>query len=894
MKQIVYAKIMDETVMVTHLILNTKKEGRVYMSLKIMTDVDLNQNAVRNIPDIIETVSGKRMHALDAEMSSESENPVQNKAIKAALEALDAKIAEKSVNVDGCSVMKGTVNNKEVLHAVGYRNIVNNVEKGESFNVSFNGGAPPAGSLTATGLQSHAEGKTTTASGDYSHAEGYSSATTGTASHAEGYTTVASGNYSHAEGNTTIASGNYSHAEGHQVTAYGEASHAEGYGEGVYQSSMGTNAETLYDMAGSVHFSLALTECSHVEGKSTAALGSQSHAEGYGTRALGTYSHVEGYLTSVSNSLANGSHAEGCNTDVYGISAHAEGYYTRAVGNYSHAEGSGLNNIPAKYISNQGISQVVQMWAGGADLNVAYGNDSHSEGNSCCATGDQSHAEGHESLAYGKDSHAEGYQCIAYGNHSHAEGSCSSKYNFVYNGIDDDIIIPYFTEHHSFSMAKGNSSHVEGMNNLAVSDYSHAEGYCNMAKGAYTHVEGYENSTMADYSHAEGSSNKIDASAGHSHVEGDANKLLSGAWRSHAEGYQNKASGNVSHVEGYQNTVSGSYAHAEGYQTEASGAGSHTEGTTNKVLGSYSHVEGGYNISRGQYTHVEGYGNKILSEISGDDPVIAGAHISGAFNYIAGGAIESKGGMFITGSLNHTNYYGAYAGFTAGQGNFICNSAFAIGRCLAAQSCCGSVGNWNRLSGFENIDVKMRYSTEEYGRHQVTVKKHTDGTIIRLIVVLDGLKENNEIIRDDITSVKVNDVPVRPIYFSIAVDPLGCENYGPIGTYYLLIEADGFAPDPDGKYIVDFEYNTTELGDKNIFTVGNGLYAADEDCDPMHNANALAVTYDGTTKVQNDITFKYVDGDNQKHRISLQKIVTALIGLGVNLSDLELLTEFDM
>lgn len=846
------------------------------MSLKIMTDVDLNQNAVRNIPDNVETVSGKRMHVLDAEMSSESENPVQNKAIKEALDALDAKIDGKETLVDGYTIKKGY---QDKLYGVGYGVVISGTTKGELFNVNATGKPLPAGFGSAAGVQSHGEGSHPTADGDYSHAEGYYGTATGTASHAEG--------------NTTVASGNYSHAEGHQVTAYGEASHAEGYGEGAYQSSMGTDAESLYDMAGSVHFSLALTECSHVEGKSTAALGSQSHAEGYGTRALGNYTHVEGYQTSVSNSLAHGSHAEGWLTDVYGFSAHAEGYQTRAVGNYSHAEGSGWNSIPAKYISNYGISQTVQMWAGGADLNVAYGNDSHSEGNSCCATGDQSHAEGHESLAYGKDSHAEGYQCIAYGNHSHAEGSCSNKYNFVYNGIDDDIIIPYFTAH-PFSMAKGNSSHVEGKDNLAVSDYSHAEGYCNMAKGAYTHVEGYKNSTMADYSHAEGSSNSIDASAAHSHVEGDANKLLSGAWRSHAEGYQNKTSGDVSHVEGYQNTVSGSYAHGEGYQTEASGAGSHTEGSNNKVLGSYSHVEGGHNISRGQYTHVEGYGNEIKSSVSGNDPLIAGAHISGAFNFIAGGSDDSKGGVFIAGSLNYTHYYGAYAGFTAGQGNFICNSAFAIGRCLMAQSCCGSVGNWNRLSGDEHIDVKMRYSTEEYGRHQVTVKKHTDGTIIRLIVVLDGLKENNEIDRSNITSVKVNGVPVRPIYFNIAVDPLGCENYGPIGTYYLLIEADGFALDPDDKYIVDFELSTTELGDKNIFTVGNGLYAADEDCDPMHNANALAVTYDGTTKVQNDITFKYVDGSNQKHRISLQKIVTALIGLGVNLSDLELLTEFDM
>ena len=109
-------------------------------------------------------------------------------------------------------------------------------------------------STTASGQNSHAEGKDTLASGTCSHAEGVDTQATetnshaegngsiasGTSSHAEGANTTASGEASHAEGNNTIASNNYAHAEGNKTLALGEGSHAEGICS--YASGMGSHA----------------------------------------------------------------------------------------------------------------------------------------------------------------------------------------------------------------------------------------------------------------------------------------------------------------------------------------------------------------------------------------------------------------------------------------------------------------------------------------------------------------------------------------------------------------------------------------------------------------------------------------------------------------------------
>ena len=83
-------------------------------------------------------------------------------------------------------------------------------------------------------------------------------------------------------------------------------------------------------------------------------------------------------------------------------------------------------------------------------------------------------------------------------------------------------------------MAKGESSHVEGQDNLALEAYSHAEGTCNIASGAISHAEGACTTASGDYSHAEGSNTTASGCA--SHAEGYYTKALD---NQHAQGHYN-------------------------------------------------------------------------------------------------------------------------------------------------------------------------------------------------------------------------------------------------------------------------------------------------------------------------------------------------------------------
>ena len=174
---------------------------------------------------------------VDSELSSTSENPIQNKVANAAL------------------------NNKMDK---------NNPTGTGSFSLNRKAN-------TTVGSNSHAEGYNAEASGSISHAEGNNTKASGSTSHAEGFNTNASGNNSHAEGNNTKASGGGSHAEGWNTNASGNNSHAEG----------GSTTASGY--------------VSHAEGDSTKASGSNSHAEGYFTKALGDNSHAEGMYTVASS-----------------------------------------------------------------------------------------------------------------------------------------------------------------------------------------------------------------------------------------------------------------------------------------------------------------------------------------------------------------------------------------------------------------------------------------------------------------------------------------------------------------------------------------------------------------------------------------------------------------
>lgn len=833
-----------------------------------MTSVDLNENSVDNIPDDIHTVSGKKMHALDPELSSTSENPVQNKAIKAQLDALDAKIDGKEVLIDDMSIKKAANGN---LYAVG----IFTKAGGETFNTFSNGYPLGAANNMATGKCSHAEGESTRASADRSHSEGWRTNASSVASHAEGNTTTASGDNSHAEGYQTTASGNNSHAEGNATTASGNHSHAEG--TQVTASGAGAHAEG--------NSTTASGDNSHSEGNSTLSSGGGSHAEGYYAAAYGLYSHAEGYgntlmpaehlpssvvdissmWQSTKNQMAYGmyshvegsycaalgpcSHAEGDSNLAFDTQAHAEGCRTAAYGQASHSEGYG-NSIffPAKYGTT--VESLFNMARGSrSQTNVALGFVSHSEGYNCMAGGNYSHAEGDGTATYNYGAHSEGYNTTAYGTYSHAEGrSTNQYYPSKYGSTLDDILSAVKTSGR-IGMAFGEDSHSEGYDSIAGGITSHAEGRSTTASGWYSHSEGYESTASAEASHAEGRLN------------------TASNYASHAEGEFSVASGYASHVEGSNNIASGSYSHAEGYHNNiVSGSYLHVEGNNNKILdGTSIHVEGGYNTAAGEYNHISG----ILNNINGKK-------------------------IFVTGSLNGTSELG-YCSFIAGQRNFANQYSTAIGSNLISRAGQFVVGNSNEYDGqLPTLDFKMIYKTDPlhndrslvYLQNYAIVKKDDNNNTLELVLCLAGY--DTSLVKSEIKEVLVNGVLVDQNHYSLSSSS-GITDQPDLSQStqnYLIIDANGFTENPNDEYTISITIEGV-LGDKNIFSVGNGPYAADEDCDNLHRANAVAVTYDGNMTVQNNIYFKYKDSSDNIHKISAQKMVDALLSLGINISDLE-------
>lgn len=242
---------------------------------------------------------------------------------------------------------------------------------------------------------------------------------------------------------------------------------------------------------------------------------------------------------------------------------------------------------------------------------VIYSPNSHSEGAS-------------NEIISSMNAHNEGWgNRIYYGNDdAHAEGRL--------NNISFD----------------SKSAHAEGMVNIITDNSyaSHAEGIKNKIVNArQSHVEGVDNIMLSDNSHIEGAQNKIDVNSSLSHIEGSGNNVLDGSNYSHIEGNQNlvtKATG--THIEGIQNSVNLSAipnnfysVHAEGTQNTVDGAGenSHIEGIENTIQTRQTHVEGIKNKSLttdktictyGQASHIEGIDNEGTDSCT--------AHIEGGGN----------------------------------------------------------------------------------------------------------------------------------------------------------------------------------------------------------------------------------------------------------------------
>ena len=335
----------------------------------------------------------------------------------------------------------------------------------------------------------------------------------------------------------------------------------------------------------------------HAEGNNTTASGVQSHAEGINTTAKGAQSHIEGFSSAKFVSVPK----EFKGTVDYWKSLINENKFSLAEGYSSHVEGS--NNIATNYHTH----------AEGCRT-IASNTCAHSEGLQTEASGTASHAEGSDTKASGDHAHAEGLNTFASGHYSHAEGRSYSKYN---GDLSADKILEGWQDikekDKRFSMAFGNSSHVEGENCLALKSGAHAEG----------------SATIADYFFA------------------------------HAEGELTTANGEAAHAEGYKTAASGMGSHAEGHTTKASRIASHAEGYCTIALGDSQHVQGQYNLldngrnaittsKLGKYAHIVGNG-------------INASHRSNAYtldwsgNAWYQGTVESAG--IILTSPNGTKYY---------------------------------------------------------------------------------------------------------------------------------------------------------------------------------------------------------------------------------------------
>ena len=161
-------------------------------------------------------VSGSDI-TIDDTLSDTSTNPVQNKAVK---QAIDNK-ADKTDIPTKVSQLENDLgyltDNPELSpYALKSKYGDSTIDVGRKAD-------------TTVGRYSTAEGYNATASGDYSHAEGHNATASNSSSHAEGNNTTASGSESHAEGLSTTASGNHSHAEGLSTTATNFTSHAQGH-----------------------------------------------------------------------------------------------------------------------------------------------------------------------------------------------------------------------------------------------------------------------------------------------------------------------------------------------------------------------------------------------------------------------------------------------------------------------------------------------------------------------------------------------------------------------------------------------------------------------------------------------------------------------------------------
>lgn len=275
------------------------------------------------------------------------------------------------------------------------------------------------------------------------------------------------------------------------------------------------------------------------------------------------------------------------------------------------------------------------------------------------------HGEGVDTTVEGVASHAEGFRTLAEGNYSHAEGQ----------GADNEHV--WLDQ---VLGARGDASHIEGIENVACGQGSHAEGKQTLALADGAHSEGVGVIAEEDIGNILTAVDNLEsirhtdlksrgfAIGAHSHSEGE--NVVAGGRASHAEGKQTLALGANAHTEGICTLAQGNASHAEGIGSDngdglpsanvnvagAGGFGSHIEGERTKTTSGaraahaegyntkadapYAHAEGESTLASGRASHAQGY----RSSAEGSHSFAAGrqAKAKDDFSFVFSGKTDDK------------------------------------------------------------------------------------------------------------------------------------------------------------------------------------------------------------------------------------------------------------
>jgi len=573
-----------------------KKNGSVYFitdagsegggSYSAGTGIDITNNVISIAPD--------------TDLSSISENAVQNKVVAEALEAMQpALTAGTNITIDN-----NTISATDTTYSAGTGiNIDNNNHINNLFTVNND-------VLTYNGITINPKTEATAVT--YATTTNVSDALNNVTNNINNVATVVNGHTTQIQ-NLQGSLSTATTAIGDLTTAVSDINGKFGdylpKTNPIYNGTFSTNTSNAlgngsialgYDNSALGVGSIAIGNSTTSDGESSFALGiaasavaKAAFAEGRATTASAQYAHAEGYQTKAAGDAA---HAEGLNTYAAGYYSHAEGYGSQATAIYTHAEGQNTS---------------------------AYGDCSHTEGNATYTSTSYAHAEGYSSSAIGTIAHAEGNSTKAIGESTHSEGEATT--------------------------ASGVHAHAEGWSTRASGNHSHSEGWNTTASGLISHAEGVQ-THAADYgAHVEG---HLTTATRFAHAEGEGSYAASTA--AHAEGLYTTASNACSHTEGHGTYAGSTAAHAEGYFTRANGLYSHAEGIRTTANGDYSHAGGYYTIASENYQTAIGKFNAIASNAlfiigNGTSAADNEINLSNAFT------VDVDGNVAIAGDLTLNN-----------------------------------------------------------------------------------------------------------------------------------------------------------------------------------------------------------------------------------------------